>query len=669
MGDRIKRTLFILMRLYHNQAGNTLAIVAAAIFPLAALIGGGVDISRIYLTKTRLQQACDAGALAGRRAMTGLTWTTGTGSTQETADRFFTVNFPANKYGTNSGAVIYSASETGAVTGNASVVVPMTLMSLFHMPDKTVTATCTADLQLPNTDVMFVLDTTLSMNDINLGDSQSRIAVLRGAVSSFYTELENVRPAGSRIRYGFVPYSSTVNVGMLLKRDWIMDIATYDSRVYENEKELKDGGTQGSTISGNDGWKYLSGSKNTGTKYQGPSEECIAPPNKDWTDKTTYESWDPSSSAVPRTRKRTRVRNGTTYSKSLNNGICWITPTIYDNYTETLTEWVKENPNAGQENPDSWVYYWRYKPVDYSMADLKGAGDGNSLVSGGSFTAPVGNFSGGNPTSRTITWNQTNGCIEERATRRSDEGAGVPRYDMDVDLVPDKNNVSTQWKPFLPGLVYGRNATSFTATTNWVWSESASTKSSSNLPTPSSSTSEYGACPTYARKLAEIDSSTLSTYLAALKPAGFTYHDIGMLWGLRLMSREGLFAAEHAAAESSGRYARHLIFMTDGDTDTRIGAYDAWGMSAVARRRTPTGSIPTDEGQDDITEARLAELCNIAKNQKNITVWVIAFGTTLTTLLSDCASPGRAYQADNSDQLTATFSQIASQIAQLRVTR
>src|SRR3546814_4518348 len=58
-----------LTRLLHNEAGNTLAIVAAAIFPLAGMIGGGLDMSRLYLAKTRLQQACDAGALAGRKAM------------------------------------------------------------------------------------------------------------------------------------------------------------------------------------------------------------------------------------------------------------------------------------------------------------------------------------------------------------------------------------------------------------------------------------------------------------------------------------------------------------------------------------------------------------------------------------------------------------------------
>ncbi|QPI74023.1 hypothetical protein [Sphingobium sp. Cam5-1] len=39
MRDRIKRTLFILMRLYHNQAGNALPIAAAATIPFVAITG------------------------------------------------------------------------------------------------------------------------------------------------------------------------------------------------------------------------------------------------------------------------------------------------------------------------------------------------------------------------------------------------------------------------------------------------------------------------------------------------------------------------------------------------------------------------------------------------------------------------------------------------------
>ncbi|WP_416365748.1 TadE/TadG family type IV pilus assembly protein [Sphingomonas aerolata] len=56
-------------RLARDTKGNVLAIVAAAILPMTAFIGAGLDLSRAYLVRTRLQQACDAGVLAGRRAM------------------------------------------------------------------------------------------------------------------------------------------------------------------------------------------------------------------------------------------------------------------------------------------------------------------------------------------------------------------------------------------------------------------------------------------------------------------------------------------------------------------------------------------------------------------------------------------------------------------------
>ncbi|WP_323810121.1 pilus assembly protein [Sphingobium baderi] len=666
MSEKAVKSTGFLGRLRRDASGNTLAIVAAAIFPLAAMIGGGIDISRLYLTKTRLQQACDAGALAGRKAMSGITWTD---ANNIVAEQFFHMNFPDGRYGTGTTAIDYSASNTGAVTGTASVVVPMTLMSLFNLPDKTIHAECTADLQLPNTDVMFVLDTTLSMNDANPGDSQSRIAVLREAVSNFYTELQRVKPAGSHIRYGFVPYSSTVNVGMLLKRDWIQDNAVYDSREADGTSP-KEGGIQGPTINNNDPFTTVP----PGPKYQGPSEKCVAPAST-LKDTSEYSAWTPSKDAVPRERTRTRTRNGTSYSVSLSNGICWITPTTYNNLVETGKERVIPNPNAGQENADSLYYHWIYKPISYPMASLKGSGDGNATVSGGTLTPTPVVANGHKP--RTVTWNQTNGCIEERKTRRTDEGSDVPRYDMDVDLVPDKNNRDTQWKPYLPGLVHGRRNTSFTSTTNWNYTEDSPTKTreininaQNDYLTPSSSPQEYGACPTYARKLAEInDASTLTTYLNALKPAGFTYHDIGFLWGLRLMSRDGIFKEENRAAEATGKVARNLIFMTDGETDPRIGAYDAWGLSAMDRRRTPIGAIPTNDQHKQITEARLTELCTLAKNDKNITVWVIAFGTDLTSLLTNCASSGRAYQANNAAELTATFSQIASQIAQLRITK
>ena len=54
-------------RLARDVAGNTLAIMAIALIPLTAMAGAGVDTARLYVVKSRLQQACDVGALAGRK--------------------------------------------------------------------------------------------------------------------------------------------------------------------------------------------------------------------------------------------------------------------------------------------------------------------------------------------------------------------------------------------------------------------------------------------------------------------------------------------------------------------------------------------------------------------------------------------------------------------------
>ena len=55
--------------LARDVRGNTLAMMAAALIPMSALAGSAVDVARLYVVKVRLQQACDAGALAGRKFM------------------------------------------------------------------------------------------------------------------------------------------------------------------------------------------------------------------------------------------------------------------------------------------------------------------------------------------------------------------------------------------------------------------------------------------------------------------------------------------------------------------------------------------------------------------------------------------------------------------------
>src|ERR1043165_5622001 len=117
-----------LTRLARDSRGNTLALVGAALIPLAAMIGSGVDMSRAYMAKTRLQTACDAAALAGRRVMQNDTLTT---SVTTEATRFFNYNFNQGQYGPAAFTPVVTRPATGTVRVTASTTIPTTVMRMF----------------------------------------------------------------------------------------------------------------------------------------------------------------------------------------------------------------------------------------------------------------------------------------------------------------------------------------------------------------------------------------------------------------------------------------------------------------------------------------------------------------------------------------------------------
>ena len=118
-------------RLRNCQTGNAGLIIAASVVPLIGMIGGGFDMGRIYASNTRLQHACDASVLAGRKAMSGNVFSA---ANKSTAERFFKFNFPEGKYGTDfpvqkvAGAIpgIAFDADNGKLEAKAQAIVPMT---------------------------------------------------------------------------------------------------------------------------------------------------------------------------------------------------------------------------------------------------------------------------------------------------------------------------------------------------------------------------------------------------------------------------------------------------------------------------------------------------------------------------------------------------------------
>jgi hypothetical protein len=111
---------------------------------------------------------------------------------------------------------------------------------------------------------------------------------------------------------------------------------------------------------------------------------------------------------------------------------------------------------------------------------------------------------------------------------------------------------------------------------------------------------------------------------------------------------------------------RHIIFMTDGQLEPSTTVYSAYGVETNDRRVTGSSS---GDGQYESHLQRFRMICNAAKGL-NVSIWVIAFGTTLSNDMRDCASnANQASTSANRDQLIARFRQIGNQIGALRLTQ
>jgi Flp pilus assembly protein TadG len=225
----------LLGRLARDRRGNTLAMMAALLIPLIGMVGSGVDMARAYMAKAKLQTACDSAATAARRVMGASAFTT---AARDEGIRFFNFNFPTGLMNTPAVTLSVAASATDAsvVEVNASTTVPTEIMGIFGATGIPIAVKCSADKDYVNNDIMLVLDVTGSMNCTAGTDcdyaateqSNSRISRLRSAAVELYRALDDA--TGVRTRYGFLPYSMTVNVGRDMQPAWLTPTATYHKR-------------------------------------------------------------------------------------------------------------------------------------------------------------------------------------------------------------------------------------------------------------------------------------------------------------------------------------------------------------------------------------------------------------------------------------------------------
>jgi hypothetical protein len=316
-----------------------------------------------------------------------------------------------------------------------------------------------------------------------------------------------------------------------------------------------------------------------------------------------------------------RTRNGDEYGVVLQDTTCKVNKTTYNEYKDTYDRITEPTTSSDAQ--------WQYKQYPYDVSNWRA---------------------------------DSNGCVEERDTYEITDYDNVNlsrALDLDLDRVPVAGEPSTQWRPMYPGLIYARAL-------EWNGSGSLTTgtvKTTKDFVSPVGLGS--AACPAPAMKLAQIDEDQLDAYLATLKAVGSTYHDIGMIWGGRLISPTGLFASDNADVSARQPTNRNLIFLTDGETAPNDLSYSSYGFEPIDQRRWSSGSKLT---LTQHVERRFAFACDEVK-KRNVTVWVIGFGTSLNPIMKECAGPGHFFEAADAAELNASFAAIARNMSRLRIER
>jgi hypothetical protein len=279
-----------------------------------------------------------------------------------------------------------------------------------------------------------------------------KIDALKTTVRNFYNQLTANAPTTTRLRFGFVPYSTNVNVGGILRDSWVNTQWHYQSR-----ELFKETGTA-TTRSYDRNWQNVSGSIDPATQlssyaatyhagtagysYRDANENLITVPatpahyscdqptpagNFDRKDKKTASTTEPFAGPPSGTRKIE------TYERTEKGTYNWTAP-LRRNLQRHVADLQRLYPHVRMvTDPYQAVNNkWLYDQLDRDVGDWRTA---------------------------------SNGCMEERATYKIDDYDNVDlsrALDLDIDMVPT-SDPDTRWSPMYPNIVYARSMTTAAA--------------------------------------------------------------------------------------------------------------------------------------------------------------------------------------------------------------
>ncbi len=194
MGTKCKVTMSA-ASFIRDKRGNFATVAAFLAVPLIFAVGAGIDLSRVWTERSKLQKAVDAAALAVMKDAA---------FKQAEADRV-AARMLAATFGSKYQALAVTFSEFGA-TVSAQTKVDLTLTKVLGFESLDTEVAATAEYPPTKYEIALILDTTGSM-------AGTKLAEMKKAAQRMVEELTETEILRRRVKFSLVPFSSFVNVG------------------------------------------------------------------------------------------------------------------------------------------------------------------------------------------------------------------------------------------------------------------------------------------------------------------------------------------------------------------------------------------------------------------------------------------------------------------------
>lgn len=207
-----------------NTSGAVALLFGLTLIPIVGFVGGAIDYANAYRTRTKLQSALDAAALAAGREIDA-------GNTEAGAQEIANMVLEANLGGgfPNYRATFNITEVNGhrTVIANAESAVDTYIMGVVGVRNMPIDVESTVDLAGGNLELALVLDNSGSM-------SGSKINNLKDAAKRLTQILFEANRREEAVKIGVVPFAAAVNVGTEYANASWMDTTGRSSIHYEN---------------------------------------------------------------------------------------------------------------------------------------------------------------------------------------------------------------------------------------------------------------------------------------------------------------------------------------------------------------------------------------------------------------------------------------------------